>query len=258
MKKIFIGLAAVALFGCSYLKGDYTLGKRNTFNDFFYTYNIQYYDADEFASLNKETETVSNYETGVVRHAVPGGIVVSSKILEKEVYSDEFVRPTKKGALVSYTVPVSFSDEEVYKTIGEVEIEEKTYRLLEPNRIGDIILIDERGNIYPRVGRIYNDRLALLETSFLLEPSGIKFENERRNHAGEEDVIAGFEVRYEGIEDYRMVFKYNSVKPNNGLGLEEHKTFKFPMYDREVVMDGIKLEILNVDESGLEYRVLAI
>lgn len=84
--------------------------------DFFYTYNIRYYDTDEFSSVEKETETVSDYEAGVVRHAVPGGIVVSSKVFEKEVYSDEIVRPTKKGALVSYTVPVQFSDEQVYKT----------------------------------------------------------------------------------------------------------------------------------------------
>ena len=105
MKKIFIGLAALAVASCSYyMKGDYTLGKRNTFNDFFYTYNIRYYDTDEFSSVEKETETVSDYEAGVVRHAVPGGIVVSSKVFEKEVYSDEIVRPTKKGALGSGTV----------------------------------------------------------------------------------------------------------------------------------------------------------
>ena len=58
MKKIFIGLAALAVASCSYyMKGDYTLGKRNTFNDFFYTYNIRYYDTDEFSSEEKETET---------------------------------------------------------------------------------------------------------------------------------------------------------------------------------------------------------
>ena len=120
MKKIFIGLAVLALSSC-YLKGDYTLGRRNVFNDFFYTYNVRYYDPDQFANASVETETVSNYDLGVARHAVPGGIVVSSKILEKEVYSNEFVRPNKKGALVSYTVPVEFSDEQIlFKMYGSM------------------------------------------------------------------------------------------------------------------------------------------
>ncbi len=257
MKKIFIGLAVLVLASCSsYMKGDYTLGKRNTFNDFFYTYNIRYYDTDAMLSVETETETVSDYKAGVARHAVPGGIVVSSKIYEKEVFSDEIVRPTKKGALVSYTVPVEFSDEKVYKVIGEVKINEHIYRLLEPNRLGDVVLLDAQGNIYPRVGRIYNDRLALLETSFLLEPEDLKFMNDTENRSGAENVVSGFEIRYIGIEDYMMVFRYNTVSPNGGLPLEQQKTFKFPMYDKTVTINGVKLEILDVNNSGIEYKII--
>ena len=84
MKKIFISLVMLAVSSCSYLKGDYTLGQRNTFNDFFYTYNIRYYDTDSFYNANTETVTSSDYDLGAVRHAIPGGIVVYSKIIRKE------------------------------------------------------------------------------------------------------------------------------------------------------------------------------
>ncbi len=258
MKKIFIGLSVLAVAACSYLKGDYTLGRRNTFNDFFYTYNIKYYDTDAFDHVSKETETVSDYKLGVVRYAVPGGIVVSSKILQKDVYSEEFVRPSVKGALVSYTVPVEFSDEKVYRTIGESEINGKVYRLVEPSSIGDVILIDKQGKIYKRVGRIFNDRLALLKTSFILEPADVIFKNEVENRVGNEDVISGFEVRYAGIENYQMVFKYSSVRPNGDLDMEEQKTYRFPMYDKNVSIDGIELEILDVSDSGIEYKINSI
>lgn len=258
MKKIFIGLSVLALAACSYLKGDYTLGRRNTFNDFFYTYNIKYYDADAFERVSKETETVSDYKLGVVRHAVPGGIVVSSKILQKDVYSEEFVRPNMKGALVSYTVPVEFSDEKVYRTIGESTINGKVYRLVEPNRIGDVILIDKQGRVYQRVGRIFNDRLALLKTSFVLEPEGVIFKNEVENRVGTENVISGFEVRYLGIENYQMVFKYSSVRPSGDLDMEEQRTYRFPMYDKNVSIDGIELEILEVNDGGIDYKVKSI
>lgn len=258
MKKIFIGSVFLALAACSYLKGDYTLGRRNTFNDFFYTYNIRYYDTDVFGQVNREMEMVSDYKLGVVRHAVPGGIVVSSKILQKDVYSEEFVRPNMKGALVSYTVPVEFSDEKVYRTIGESEINGKIYRLVEPSNIGDVILIDKQGKIYQRVGRIFNDRLALLKTSFILEPEGAIFKNEVENRVGTENVISGFELRYVGLENYQMVFKYSTVRPNGEYDMEEQNTYRFPMYDRNISVDNITLEILDVNDSGIEYRIMGV
>lgn len=257
MKKIFVGLAVLVLSSC-YLKGDYTLGKRNVFNDFFYTYNIRYYDPSTLSSTNFETETVSDYAAGIARHAVPGGVVVSSKTIRKEVYSDEFVRPNTKGALVSYTVPVEFSDEQVYQTIGETEIHDVTYRLIKPNRVGDVVLIDDNGKIYPHVGRIYNGRLALLETSFLLEPDDIYFINEVQNRNGEEQVVSGFEVRYGGIENYRMIFNYTALQPNGAYSDETEKVYTFPMYDKEISFEGIRLEILDANDSGIDYRVLEI
>lgn len=258
MKKIFIGLAVLALSSCYYLKGDYTLGRRNMFNDFFYTYNIRYYDENEFASIDMETEVLSDYQIGDVRHAIPGGKVLSSKVVQREIYSDAFVRPTSKGALVSYTVPVEFSDEKVYKAIGEAEINGVIYRLLEPNRLGDLVLLDEQGRVYQRVGRIYNGRLALLETAFVLEPRELRFKNEVENRIGEERIVSGFEIFYQGIEDYMMVFKYNVISPNGKMSVEQQKTYKFPMYDKIVIIDGVKLEILEATDGGIDYKILEI
>ena len=166
MKKIFGCLAVLMLASCGFFKGDYTLGKRNTLTDFFYTYNIRYYDEGAFEETETETISITDYKAGKARHAVPGGVVVSSKIYQKLIFSDEFVRPTAKGAMVSYTVPVEFSDEKVYKAIGETEINGKTLRLVEPNRLGDVLLIDDKGNIYPRVGRIIMIDLLCLKHLF--------------------------------------------------------------------------------------------
>lgn len=259
MKKIFICLALLSLSSCSsYLKGDYTLGPRNTFNDFFYTYNIRYYDADEFDSVTRETETVNNYKVGEAKYTIRGGVVASSKVYQQEVFSKEFVRPNTKGALSSYTVPVQFSDEQVYKTIGETEIDGKIYRLIEPNRIGDVVLIDETGHIYPRVGRIYNNRLALILTGFVLEPADLKFENDMERRIEEDDAVFGFTIRYLGLQNYQMVFEYTTTRPQGGTSVEEHRTYKFPMYDKEISIENIKLEILEVDENGLGYKVLRV
>ena len=256
MKKIFIGLVILLQCSCMYLKGDYTLGKRNTFNDFFYTYNIHYYEKSDEGEIDTETYTVSNYDQGVKRFTVPGGVVVSSKIYQRIVYSDEYIRPTVSGELASYTVPVPFSDEKIYKAIGEVVINGKKYRLIEPNRLGDVILIDNKGEIFNRVGRIYNDRLALLDTAFQIEPRDAKFMNESKNRKLEEDIVSGFEIRYGGIKDYHLVFTYSSVSPNAGSPVETSKMYKFPMYDSVVEIEGVRINILNVNEiSGIEYEI---
>ena len=257
MKKIFIGLAVLLLSSC-YIKGDYTLGHRNMFNDFFYTYNIHYYDENAMESIDTEIETVSDYKIGVAKHAVPGGLILSSKMINKEVFSNAYLRPNRKGAMVSNTVPVEFSDEKIYKAIGEVKIEGKIYRLLEPNRYRDIVLVDFDGNIYPRVGRIYNDRLALLETRFLKEPSDIRFLNETQNRTGDENLVSSIEVRYQGLEDYYMVFSYKTIAADGSEALEEQKTYRFPMYDKTVSFEGITLDVLEADDSGIDYKILEI
>lgn len=257
MKKIFIGLAVLMLSSC-YMKGDYTLGRRNMFNDFFYTTNIHYYDNSAFANIDNEVETVSNYQIGVAKHAVPGGLILSSKMISKEVVSNAYLRPNKKGAMVSNTVPVEFSDEKVYKAIGEVEIEDTVYRLLEPNRYGDIVLVDFNGNIYPRIGRVYNGRLALLDTRFLKEPHDIMFLNEMQNRVGDENLISSIEVRYQGVEDYYMVFNYKTVAADGAEAVEEQKTYRFPMYDKTVSFEGITIDILEADEGGIDYKIMEI
>lgn len=257
MRKIFICLAILVLSSCNtYLKGDYTLGKRNTFNDFFYTYAIRYYHDNSAMSSDVEMETVSDYKPGMTNHIAPGGVVVSSKVVQREVSSAVCVRPNKKGALVSYTVPVELTDKMAYEVIGESDINGVTYRLLEPNRLGDVVLIDMKGDVYPRVGRIYNGRLALLDTAFLLEPEDVFFVNEESEQSGsDEEVVSGFEIRYQGVENYRMVFE--SVEWRSD-GSEDHEVYTFPVNDREVSIDGVDIEILDIDGSGLDYRILAL
>lgn len=255
MKKIFIGFMMLALTSC-YLKGDYTLGKRNVFNDFFYTYNIRYYDNEAFQSSVSETETVSNFRPGSVRYAPRNGLVLSAKTYLKEGYSEGYVRPNKKGALVSYTIPIELSDEKIYEIIGESDIHGVTYQLLKPNRLGDVILIDERGNIYPRVGRIYNDRLALLETAFLLEPEDLKFTNDVGMRQSSEEEVLSFEVRFGGVENHRMIFRCISLNKEFQSGEGEEKVYAFPVYDRTVSFEGVKLEIQEVDDEGVSYKIL--
>lgn len=255
MKKIFIGFVVLALSSC-YLQGDYTLGKRNTFNDFFYTYNIRYYDTESPQDVISETETVSNFKPGAVRYAPRNGVVLSAKTYERRGYADGFVRPNMKGAMVSYTIPVEFSDEKVYEVIGESDIKGVTYRLLKPNRLGDVVLINDRGDIYPRVGRIYNDRLALLDTSFLLEPEDLKFLNNAGAVNSEGDVVSSFVVRFAGVENYRMIFKCISVDEATRADVEEERVYTFPVYDKTISFEGIKLQIQEVDDEGVAYKIL--
>ncbi len=261
MKKIFISLAVLVIASCSYyMKGDYILGKRNTFNDFFYTYNIRYYDKGVVTDTMDETEVVSNFAIGDELYAGVGREVVSAKTVTRRGHNTEFVRPTKKGALVSYTVPVEFSDEKLYRIIGEADVDGRIYRLVEPNRFKDVILLDDYGNIYPRVGRIFNDRLALLRTDFQLEPEDVRFQHEVAPTFEEDGngLVSSYELHYAGIENYQMVFKYKMVSKQNGSLIEENKTLRFPMYDKRVGVGSLQIDVIRADGSGIDYRVLTL
>ena len=88
MKKIFIALVILLQCSCSYLKGDYTLGKRNMFNDFFYIYKIRYYEKSAEGDMETEIYTVSNYDQGVKRFTVPGGNeIYQTRELNKKFYN---------------------------------------------------------------------------------------------------------------------------------------------------------------------------
>jgi hypothetical protein len=130
--------------------------------------------------------------------------------------------------------------------------------LLAPNRYGDVLLIDGMGRINTRVGRIYNNRLALLDTTFVLEPEDAVFMDETKNRDGNENVISGFTVRYEGLDDYRMKFRYTGVNPDGSSSGEQDRIYTFPVYDKTVSFEGITLEILEADAQGLDYKVLEI
>jgi hypothetical protein len=52
-----------------------------------------------------------------------------------------------------------------------------------------------------------------------------------------------------------MVFSYTDISSANGLEQQDKKTYKFPMYDKKITIDGIDFEIISVNETGIEYRV---
>ena len=71
-------------------------------------------------------------------------------------------------------------------------------------------------------------------------------------------MLSSFEVRYAGIEDYKMVFKYKTVVPNNGMPLGGGGAGGGPGGGGNVNIGTIKIEVLGADESGIEYKVLAL
>jgi hypothetical protein len=94
-----------------------------------------------------------------------------------------------------------------------------------------------------------------LQTAFLVEPDDVKFVTDVQENVTGEDAVSGFEIRYTGLEDYYMVFSYTDISSANGLEQQDKKTYKFPMYDKKITIDGIDFEIISVNETGIEYRV---
>ncbi len=254
MKKIFISLAIIALTSC-YMKGDYTLGPRNTFNDYFYTYSIKYYKNNNQAIQSKEAYIVSNPAMEEINKVSSGEIFFYAEEFDKEFFADNIVKPNKDGSLVSYTIPVNFNSKQFYSVIGESIIDGKTYRLIEPTEIGDVVLIDNHGKIYNRIGKIYNNRLALLATAFTLEPRDIRFNSSFKNERRVSN--SDFTIRYKGLENDNLAFETTSLDDDDDYTSHEKRTIYFPMNDKTIKIRNYTFEVLNIDGVNIEYRLIS-
>ena len=78
------------------------------------------------------------------------------------------------------------------------------------------------------------------------------------SHVKDDGVVSGFEARYVGLQDGYIVFDFMTIEPDGSTMVEEHKTYRFSATDKTISFEGIQIEILNVDNSGIEYKVLSV
>lgn len=253
MKKIIALLPILMLGACVYAGQADILASRKAPFKVWQTEKVFYYDrgtGEEFLSESK-TVTEEKIEKNVVLVTQVGKPMVSSKTYRTDFYSIENVQVNKSGIMSSTYSPVYIKKDADFKAFGEVKFNNETYMLVRQGKSNDILLVNEDGEIFNKIGRMVDDRIAVLNVDFHVEPDDIVMLPVINTRTEVSDLLEGYELIYDGIEDQKIGFTYRLLGDMNA----EDK-FEFPLDSTVININGIKVNIIDAGYNKIEYIIL--
>lgn len=253
MKKIAALLSISTLAACVYA-GDITaippLGKIFTA---WQTEPITYYDVKSFQEYLMDSKTVT--EEKVDRNEIlvtgVGGIMASSQTRRTDFYGLEKLTVNRDAVLSSSYSPLYIEKDSKFEPLGQARVDGKEFMLVRQDKENDILLVDGDGVLYNKIGRIRDERLAVLEVRFFIEPEDVIFTPVVNTRSETTGIIGGYELRYEGLDGKEMRFSYTTLGEN---GSKEE--FTFPSEEQTIEIKNFKINVINVDYNNIEYIIL--
>ena len=257
MKKISLLATLCFLTACVY-GGDIRLMKpKNQFFSSWKNQKIDYYiDSDEYSGylVGVEEVTFDEIDRGIAKTTRTGALMVSSKTDVYNTLETEVLKATKNAVLSSSYSPFYIHRDDVFTPFGEVQLGKERYMLVQQGDRGDILLIDGQGRIFNHIGRMKGDRLAILDTYFFIEPEDVRILPAMQTTIQTEQRINGFELYYTGISGDEMTFTYVWLDDNFDKDVEVEQ-YSFPLDECHIEIQGLNIDILDVDYGQISYIV---
>ncbi|MDD4557194.1 MAG: hypothetical protein PHE89_07755 [Alphaproteobacteria bacterium] len=215
---------------------------------------ISFYDTTP-TLISSEYVTDKSYPKGEVLTAYIGYTVVDNKTYRKEVYRSEELRANMNATISSFSMPIKLKVNEVRKAVGQVQLKDGAYMLLEDNMPNYVFLINPEGEVFPQMGVIKNNRLTLLNEKISIRPKDFRFDVVAKSSSSQTRPVKGFDIKYEGINLDRMVFTYYDYsKSDSTSGYFENITF--PLSQEIVEIEGAGIKILKATPTKLDYIII--
>ena len=147
--------------------------------------------------------------------------------------------------------PVRISKDKEYQAFGEVILQNKRYMLVKQPKNKDIILVNDEGEIFERIGRMIGDRIAILEIDFSIEPKDVIMMPVVNTRTETSEILDGYELIYNGIKNDYMVFTYKLLGD-----MEMADEFVFPIGTDIVDINNLKIQVLDANRKKIEYIIL--
>ena len=244
MKKFMSFLAVVLLSGCSWYEAASNAD----------SHMVTFYDGTP-TLVSSEFVTDDSYPKGQVLTAYIGYTVVDQKTYKKEVYRSEEVRAMTNGQMTGSSVSINFKTNEVKKAIGQVNLSDGSYMLLEADMPNYVLLVNPEGELYNKIAVIKNDRLTVLDGTYRVTPKDFGFEVVSKSSSSQTKPVKGFDIKYEGINLDRLVFTYYDYSKSDGsTGYFENITF--PKNQDVIEIDGVGFKVLKATKTKLDYIIL--
>lgn len=253
MKKIAALLSLSLLAACTYANGNINfLPIRNKIFEVFQTEKIFYYDAADAEYLS-ESETVyeNDFEFRQPLTASKGDVIAAGSLNRIDYYTTEVLKVTENATMSSSYTPVILKKDATYKAFGEVKLDGVRYMLATHGKDKDILLVAGNGEIYHRIGRIVNGRLAVLETTFFVEPETARMIPVVKTRTETVETNERYELVFNGIKNGQLSLTYIPCEPG-----AQPQEFLFPQTQETLEINDIKLEIISLREDKISYMLL--
>jgi len=253
MKKFTALLSVLMLGACSFSDAGDILSSRNIPFKVWQTEKVFNYDrtsGEEFLSESK-TITEEKMEKDIVLVTKTDKIMVASKTYRTDFYSVENLRVNKDAIMSSTFSPVHIKKDNVFEAFGEVTFDNTRYMLVRQGKNKDIILVNEDGEIFNRIGRMVGNRIVILDVIFHVEPDNVIMTPVINTRTEMSEILDGYELIYNGIRDNHMVFTYKLLGE-----MEMEDEFVFPLDSTIIDINNIRINVLDATYNKIEYIIL--
>lgn len=253
MKKLAAILSVSMLAACVYA-GEVDIFKgRNKIFQVWQTNEIFFYDTQSGDETLTESKTITEDE--IDRNQVlitkVNDTMLFSRTQRIDFYGSSKLTVNKDAVMSSSYTPAYIYKNSHFEALGETNIDGAVYMLVKQGKSKDILLVDEKGEVYPRLGRIVDDRLAILDIEFFVEPDDVKFTPVVSTRSETSDVISGYELRYSGVSNNYMNFTYSTLGDNG-----QSEEFSFPLGQGTIEIKNFRINVIDAGYDKIEYIIL--
>lgn len=253
MKKFAAILSVSMLAACVYAGNVDIWSGRNKIFQIWQTEEIFYYDTQDGEEYLTESKTVTEEE--IDRNQVlitkVNDVMLFSKTQRMDFYSSNKLTVNKDAVMSSSYTPVRIKKNSNFEAFGETNINGKRYMLVHQGKSNDVLLIDEQGGLYDRIGRVVDGRLAILDIQFFVEPEDLLFTPVINTRSEISDVVSGYEIRYNGVANNYVRFSYTTLGENS-----QTEQLMFPIGQQTIEIKGFRINIIEAGYDKIEYVIL--
>ncbi len=253
MKKLAILLSFSILSACIHAGNIDIFHGRNKFFQVWQTEEIFYYDTKNGNEYLTESKTITedNIERNQVLINQIGTVMAFSRTYRTDFYGSENLTVNKNSVMNSSYTPLYIKKDSKFEAFGETTFNGEKYMLVRQGKSGDILMINGNGELFNRIGRIVEGRLAILDIVFFPEPEDIVFTPVITIRSENTEVLNGWELRYDGIANNYMRFTYSTLGANG-----QAEEFIFPTGQQTIIINDLRINVIEAGYNKIEYVIL--
>lgn len=258
MKKIFITLSSILLAACTFFESDHDNYWLNNVRP-YKLMPINYYDPADNASDEKMTNS-QTLNTRTYKHNVVVSANLGQRMVDAQTYTvQNFAKPEliakTDGSITGSNFEVKIHQDQLFEPIGEVKINGNYFLIVPANTLGDMLLVDEKGNFLNYICHLYHGQLLMPRDTAIIRPTGLGVEQKKATRESVSDPKLQFELKYDGLENGYMAFIYTDYS-NSSASEGYFQRHVFPQEQDLVEINGIRFKVMEAYPERIEYMLL--